>query len=208
MQVRIIHVVCLLSCVAWTHAATEGGMEITNAWSRATPPGATTAVVYLLLANQSNLTITLTSIETPVAAMAHMHRTVSENGMAKMLPIDKLSLAPGEEIEFKPGGFHVMLMGLTRSLTEGETFPIKATFLQQPDLHLDVLVGAMGQTLIPFVAPVLRGKGWPSPTALAFYTPMTGALSTQHPIPWVPVSNSLKSRETPWRSDEQRCSHY
>lgn len=135
--------------ISWVGFASEGGMTITAAWSRATAPGAPAAVVYLHLANRSNLNITLESIETPIAAQARIHKSVSREGVVKMTPIGKLSLAPGEQLEFEPGGLHVMLMGLRHPLVEGETFSITVTFSQHPDLHIEVLVGAMGQMTVP-----------------------------------------------------------
>lgn len=149
MRNKIDYLICLYLCIGWIAAASEGGMTITAAWSRATAPGARAAVVYLRLANQSNLTVKLESIETPIAARARIHESVSSEDVVKMTPIDKLSLAPGEQLEFEPGGLHVMLMGLRHPLVEGETFPITVTFSQHPDLHIEVLVGAMGQMTVP-----------------------------------------------------------
>lgn len=149
MRTSIGHLICLLLCISRVAAASEGGMTIIAAWSRATAPGAPAAVVYMRLANQSNLTVTLESIETPIAAWARIHRSVSREGVVKMTPIDKLSLAPGERLEFEPGGLHVMLMELRHPLVEGETFPITVTFSRHPDLHIEVLVGAMGQMKVP-----------------------------------------------------------
>lgn len=149
MQIRIIHFICVLLCISGAHAATEDGIVITEAWSRATTPGAATAVVYLKIANRSKLTITLNGIETPAAARAHIHKTVSSDGVAKMIPIDNLPLAPGEQVEFGPGGLHVMLMGLSQPLVEGKTFPIEVKFLQNPELSVKVLVGAIGQMRAP-----------------------------------------------------------
>ena len=149
MQIRMVHFICVLLCISGTHAAAEDGIIITDAWSRATTPGAATAVVYLKVVNRSKLAITLDGIETPVATRAHIHKTVSTDGLAKMIPIDNLPLAPGEQAEFGPGGLHVMLMGLRQPLLEGETFPIKVIFVQNPPRNIEVRVGSIGQMHAP-----------------------------------------------------------
>jgi len=141
--------VCLSLCIGWVQAATESSVVVTGAWSRATTPGAITAAVYLQITNESNQILTLNGIETPVAAHAHIHKTVSKDGVMNMTPIGKLTVASGSRIEFGPGGLHVMLKKLTRPLTEGETFPIRLKFHQHPDLDVDVLVGAVGQIKAP-----------------------------------------------------------
>ncbi len=149
MRIRVSHFILFFLCFSWTAAASEGSVTVTAAWSRATAPGASTAVVYLRLENQSNLTVTVEGVETSMDAKARIHKTVSKEGVMKMTPVKELSLAPGEQVEFKPGGLHVMLMGLTRLLDEGETFTIRVTFLKHPDVRADVLVGTAGQMKAP-----------------------------------------------------------
>jgi len=145
---RSLHFILLCLSAGWLFAA-DGGVAVTDVWSRATTPGAAAAVVYLRLANRSEHTVTIQGIETPVAARAHIHRTVADEGLTKMVPVAELSLAPGEEAEFKPGGLHVMLMGLKRPLVEGSTFPVSLKLHQTPDLQIEVLVGAIGQMTAP-----------------------------------------------------------
>jgi copper(I)-binding protein len=49
-----------------------------------------------------------------------LHAHIEEGGMVKMRRVQRIELAAGEEVALKPGGFHVMLIGLKRRLTPGE----------------------------------------------------------------------------------------
>ena len=44
----------------------------------------------------------------------------------------------------KPGGHHVMLMGLTRKLTEGNSFPLTVIFEKAEKIQISVKIGKMG----------------------------------------------------------------
>jgi hypothetical protein len=56
-----------------------------------------------------------------------IHETVMENDMARMRRIPALTLAKGQQAELRPGGLHLMLMGLEAPLAPGEY--VYCTFL-------------------------------------------------------------------------------
>jgi copper(I)-binding protein len=47
-----------------------------------------------------------------------------------MRPIPRLPVPAGGSVEMKPGGYHVMLLGLTRDLKLGDTVDVTLTFEQ------------------------------------------------------------------------------
>ena len=57
-----------------------------------------------------------------------LHRTVAADGVARMEPVDGVTLAPGASASFAPGGLHVMLIGVERALAEGDTFGLALVF--------------------------------------------------------------------------------
>ncbi|HXV41383.1 MAG TPA: copper chaperone PCu(A)C [Steroidobacteraceae bacterium] len=103
-------------------------LTVTGAWARPTPPGATMGVVYFKLHNGSQKSDRLLKLTTPVAASASVHRTEIVEDMARMREVSVLHVAPGEKLEFAPGGLHVMLMGLKRPLKEGQVFELELVF--------------------------------------------------------------------------------
>jgi hypothetical protein len=70
----------------------------------------------------------LVAAASPVAKIVEIHEMAMDGGVMKMRAIPKLDLPAGKPTELKPGGYHVMLMALTKPLAEGETVPIALTF--------------------------------------------------------------------------------
>jgi copper(I)-binding protein len=103
-------------------------LTVTDAWSRTTPPGATMGVVYFRLHNGSGKSDRLLKLRTSVAASASVHRTEIVEGMARMREVSVLHVAPGERVEFAPGGLHVMLMGLRAPLKDKQVFELELLF--------------------------------------------------------------------------------
>ena len=108
--------------------ALAGELTVTSAWARATPPGAGMGAIYLHIENGSTKSDRLLKLKTAVAASAGVHRTVIEEGIARMREVAVLHVAPGEKVEFAPGGLHVMLMGLKKPLVAGKTFELELVF--------------------------------------------------------------------------------
>jgi hypothetical protein len=103
-------------------------LTVTDAWSRTTPPGAPMGVVYFRLHNGSGKSDRLLKLRTSVAASASVHRTEIVEGMARMREVSVLHVAPGERVEFAPGGLHVMLMGLRAPLKDKQVFELELLF--------------------------------------------------------------------------------
>lgn len=126
------------------HAQTSGDITVQSIWARATPPGAKTAAVYLTLANKGKTDDKLVGASTPVAGMAGLHTEIMDNGVMKMRPVKAVDIKPGATATLKPGGRHVMLMGLKQPLKQGDHFPITLTFAHAPPLTVQVEVAKVG----------------------------------------------------------------
>jgi len=101
-----------------TYAAAE--IFIENAWIRLPPPVADTAAGYMTIRNHGNSDIEIISITTSVADHPEFHAMSMDNGMMHMKKMDKVIIPAKGEISFSPGGNHLMLIGLTKSLKTGE----------------------------------------------------------------------------------------
>jgi periplasmic copper chaperone A len=108
--------------------AWAAGLTVTNAWSRATPPGVTVGVAYFTLKNDTGKSDRLLKIASPIASKAQVHRTETLDGIARMREVAVLHVDAGQALEFAPNGMHVMLMGLKQPLVEGKTFEIELLF--------------------------------------------------------------------------------
>lgn len=118
-------------------------IQVDQPWARATAPAAKAGGVFMTLTD-TGAPDRLVAAATPVADVAEVHRTVEQNGVMKMQPIDALDLPPGQKVQLSPGGYHVMLMGLKQQLKPGDTFPITLTFAHAAPMTVTVKVEAAG----------------------------------------------------------------
>jgi copper(I)-binding protein len=132
-------VVAWCTLVASAVAYGDSAPTATNPWARATPPGTSTAAVYVTLIGSAT-SDRLLEAHTPRASMVHLHATEESAGLAKMRPVEGLDIPAGATVALAPGHMHLMLMGIDRPLVAGERFPLTLHFSRAGDRVLDVLV--------------------------------------------------------------------
>jgi copper(I)-binding protein len=135
-------------------------LEVSGAWARPTLPSATEAVVYLTITSPDDDTVLSASVPAEVAGSATLHESMlldDSSGMAPMpnmdmgdggsgssgadpMPPATIPLPAGKAVTFGPGGLHVMLIGLSRPLVTGETFPLTLTLDHGGDVAVEVSV--------------------------------------------------------------------
>lgn len=107
----------LLTQQAWS------AVTVDAPWARATVAGQQVSGAYMTLT--SSATAALVGISTPVAETAELHEMRLESGVMRMRAVSDLELPAGRAVALKPGGYHLMLMGLKRPLHAGEQIPLK-----------------------------------------------------------------------------------
>jgi copper(I)-binding protein len=113
--------------IATAQTYSAGGLQIENPWARATPKGSTIGAGYLRITNKGAEADRLTGGTLASAGRFEVHTTVTEGGVAKMRQLKGVEIKPGETVEFKPGGMHVMFVGLKQPLKQGEN--VKGTLV-------------------------------------------------------------------------------
>lgn len=110
--------------------ADSNGIQVTQAWGRATPGKVKTGAIYLTITNTGTTSDTLEgTASTPAAEHAELHQMKMDNGVMEMRPVPSLAIAPGQTLVVDPStGYHLMLMGLKAPLKEGQTVPLTLTF--------------------------------------------------------------------------------
>lgn len=110
----------LLALVA--SAAMSGpGLEITDAWVRALPPGQPATAAYLTVTNPGAEAVTVEAASADRAKRVEMHDTREVDGMLRMRQQASVTIPAGGELRFAPGGLHLMLLGLEQMPREGES---------------------------------------------------------------------------------------
>ncbi len=101
--------------------AEEMPLVIREAWVREGPPTAEVLAAYMTLVNNGSGDITVVGIDSPQFGSVEIHRTVLEDGIARMVPQAGLIVPAGGELVLEPGGRHLMLMNPGNPLKEGDT---------------------------------------------------------------------------------------
>jgi periplasmic copper chaperone A len=125
MSIKLIALAASLA-IASAALAQPTQLEVNNAWAGATPGKAENGAAYLTI--QSSTADRLVSVSSPVAKKAELHSMSMQGAVMKMRPIDGLDVPAGQPVALKPGGEHIMLMGLNQQLHEGQSFPLTLDF--------------------------------------------------------------------------------
>ncbi len=124
-------------------ASTEictGDICVSDAWARATPPGAENAAVYFSVVNKGRTADALVSASSSGTANAMIHRSFLAGNIVRMEMMARVELTPGAHLTFAPVGYHLMLDGLKQHLTEGTTIPVTLDFAKAGKLTVPVSV--------------------------------------------------------------------
>jgi copper(I)-binding protein len=121
-------------------------VAVEYAWARpvAVPDSAAgggwNSAIYLQLVNRGRTADRLMAASSEAAAAVEIHESRVEDGVMRMRPVDGVALAAGERVALEPGGLHIMLMGVTRSLVVGDTLAVTLSFEQSDSLAIRVPV--------------------------------------------------------------------
>ncbi|MCJ2052264.1 DUF1775 domain-containing protein [Methylobacterium sp. J-070] len=122
-----------------------GDLTIETPWLRATPNGAKVAGGYVRITNRGSAPDTLTGATVPFAQSGDIHAMSMEGGVMKMAPVSGgLTIKPGETVELKPGGYHLMFEGLSGAPKAGETVSGTLTFRRAGTVPVTFSVAPIG----------------------------------------------------------------
>ncbi len=115
---------------------TKSGLSIRDAFARPAPAGGIGGA-FLTVVNPGSTADRLVAASTPVAQSVELHETIDDNGVMKMRPVPGGYEVPANgKLELKPGGKHLMFVGLSSPLTEGQEVEITLTFEKAGDVTI------------------------------------------------------------------------
>ena len=114
-------------CVALAVPATPALAEVTvtQPWVRGTVAPQKTTGAFMTL--NSTRDAKLVAASSPAAKLVEIHEMFMVGNVMRMRPVAELALPAGRDIELKPGGYHIMLMGIAHQLKDGDVVPITLT---------------------------------------------------------------------------------
>jgi len=99
--------------------------KVDDAWVRATVPNQSASGAFMTVTADSDSK--LLSVASPAAKDVQIHEMTMKNDVMSMGPVKSVDLPAGKTVNFDPNGYHVMLMGLTAQLKEGDSVPLTLT---------------------------------------------------------------------------------
>ncbi|MCG2631614.1 copper chaperone PCu(A)C [Bradyrhizobium sp. WYCCWR 13023] len=125
--------------------ADHSDIVVSQAWSRATPKGAKVAGGYLTIENRGTSPDRLLSASSPAAAKVEVHQMTMQDGIMTMRPLEEgLAIPPDGIVTLAPGGNHIMFVGLTAPLEEGQRIPVSLNFQRAGTIEATFDVGSVG----------------------------------------------------------------
>ena len=110
-----------------TSASTTSGISISDAWVRNPPISDQPGAAYLVIQN-NGAADKLLSVTSDIAQAIELHESMESNGMMQMSPVPNIPVPANSKVELKPGGFHMMLIGLTHPLKTGDNVQLTLNF--------------------------------------------------------------------------------
>ena len=120
----------LASLTPMAYAADQ--VKVHDAWIPQAPPVAGVMAAYMVVENTGSKPVTITGVDCNEFGMVMMHKTVTENGVSRMIHLGDLKLAPKSKAVFHRGGMHVMLMQPKHAFKVGDKVPMT---LELADKH-------------------------------------------------------------------------
>ena len=151
-----------------------GKLTVVDVRARPAPLAGGNGAVYMTVLNGLDTPVRLVSAASAAADVVETHETVEEQGVMKMVMLpDGYEIPAGAALELKPGGKHIMLIGLAQPLNPGDSFEVTLNFdngetmtLTAPvvEMTMSMPMGDMQGSDMDMSAPMQHGEGMATPT--------------------------------------------
>lgn len=98
---------------------------VSDAWVRASVPHQPSTGAFMTLTASTDSK--LVGVASPVAKTVQVHEMTMNGDVMGMKEVKAVELPAGKPVSLDPNGYHVMLMGLTQQVKEGEKVPLTLT---------------------------------------------------------------------------------
>lgn len=127
-------------------SATLGDLSLAGAYVRATAPNAPTGGGYVTITNKGDQADRLVSIATNVSDKAEIHQMSMKDNVMIMSPLpDGIEIPAHGEVTLKPGGMHLMFMGLHAPFDPGQSVTVTFKFAHSGDVTVNLPVFKQGE---------------------------------------------------------------
>lgn len=129
------------------HSFKAMGLTINHPWARETAQGQKVGGGFMVIRNTGKLDDRLIAASSPAVAEVQLHTMSMDNGVMRMRQVkDGIVIPVGQTVELKPGGLHVMFMGIKAPLTKGSKLPVTLRFQRAGTVRVQFAIQAAGST--------------------------------------------------------------
>lgn len=138
MHLRVLRVfAACFPLIALAPPSTAHGLDVEASWAPNVAKTGDTAAIYLRIANDAYHAEYLYRAASPVAARVELHRTAPSG---RMMKVNRMEIPFDDRLDMREAGYHLMLIGLKRTIAPGETVPLELTFSDNQIHKMNVTV--------------------------------------------------------------------
>jgi len=118
------------------------GIMVQDPYARTSSSKSTSGAAFMMIYNETGSADRLVGVTSDIAKRVELHTHLEDaNGVMKMMHVKEgFELPEGGMIEMKRGGKHVMLMGLTGPLAQGDKFTLTLAFEKAGEVVVEIPV--------------------------------------------------------------------
>lgn len=120
-------------------AYAQATVKVDGAWARPTVQGQNVGGGYLRITGGAAAD-RLLSATAGVSRTVELHSMAMEGDVMRMRQLDAVTVPAGQTVELKPGGMHLMFVGLSQPLKNGDSFALTLRFEKAGEVKVDVKV--------------------------------------------------------------------
>ena len=134
-----------IAVVAQAHDYKLGALRIAHPWTRATPATAPSGGGYLIITNTGDTADRLIAARSPTAGKVEIHEMKMDGNVMRMRELENgIDIPPGATVELKPGGYHIMFMGLKAPFEKDTRVPATLVFEKAGSIDVELSVVPLG----------------------------------------------------------------
>ena len=141
-------IVLVAAALLLSTQAQAADIEVSTPFMRAAPVAGGNGAAFFVLNNHGDAD-RLIAAESDVSKTVELHTHVKDGDVYRMRKVDAIAIPMHGTAELKPGGDHVMFMGLNAPLKEGSMVPVTLVFEKAGKVKIDVPVQAAGAMAPP-----------------------------------------------------------
>ena len=118
----------ILALTLISNSSFAGSVTVMHPYVRAVPSGHPNSAAFMVLKNTSEQDRALVSARSNISKVVELHTHKKEGGMMRMRQVKQIDIKAGSKTVLKPGGLHVMFIGLKQQLKAGDKVELELEF--------------------------------------------------------------------------------